>query len=346
MSNDQVLISVIVPVHNAEQYLLPCFRSLSAQSHSNLEVFLVDDGSTDSSGKICDEYAETDGRFHVVHTPCNGPGSARNTGLDLARGEWIAFVDSDDVLHPDYFKYLLDAAVSTGTELAACEYQDQFGMDYPQFQQVTVNLRVISSETAIYSLLSGMISFMVVWAKLFSRRLLESIRFKTSMVEDTDFMARIFPGVSQIAYLENELYYYYRREGTLSISVNYQYYKVFAYWEILQYYKGQFPKYTEMAARLCLNSVSNFNKYRDQVSEPIRQQVDRIWNAAWKIAFPGKGLTKEKARMWLKLHFPKVYQKLVNFLSVLPDRTRMKLITTVSRRVARNVQKGLSVNKD
>ena len=318
MSNNQVLISIIVPVHNVEQYLLPCLQSLSAQSHSNLEVFLVDDGSTDSSGKICDGYAAKDGRFHVIHTPCNGPGSARNVGLDLAKGEWIGFVDSDDALHPDYLKCLLEAAVSMGTDISACEYQELFGTDSPQIQEMTVAPRIIPSETAISNLLSERILYMVVWGKLYSKKLIGGIRFKTMWVEDTEFLSRLYPTVSQIAFLDNRLYFYYRRTGALSATLNYQHYKVFAYWGVSEYYQEHYPEYSGKAVRMCLNSIGNFNLNRNQVPEPVRQQVDRIRDAAWKIAFPDRGLTKEKARYWLKLHFPRSCRKLVTiYLSIL-----------------------------
>ncbi len=96
-------ISVIVPVYNVEKYLSRCIDSILAQTFTDFELLLIDDGSPDSSGKICDEYAKKDGRIRVFHKPNGGVSSARNLGLDYARGEWIAFVDSDDWIHEDCF---------------------------------------------------------------------------------------------------------------------------------------------------------------------------------------------------------------------------------------------------
>ena len=305
MSDNQELVSVVVPVHNVERFLLPCLKSISAQSHSNLEVFLVDDGSTDSSGKICDEFAVKDGRFHVIHTSCNGPGPARNVGLDASHGEWIAFVDSDDVLHPHYIKYLLEAAISTGTDLSACEYQGLLESESPQFHEVTIALRVISSEDAIQYMFSCRFSYAVVWAKLFRKSLLLGVRFKSMMVEDTEFLSRVFPLASKIAYFENKLYYYYRRERSLSHSSIYKSNMVFAYWGIVENYQKNYPEYTKMAALFCLHSVSWFRSQRKNESKMIRAMVDQIQKASWKIAFPYRGFTREKGIIWFKIHFPK-----------------------------------------
>ena len=96
-------ISVIVPAYNTKQYLPRCIDSILSQSFSNFELPLIDDGSTDGGGKICDAYAEKDSRIRVFHKENGGASSARNLGLDKARGEWITFVDSDDFVEKDYF---------------------------------------------------------------------------------------------------------------------------------------------------------------------------------------------------------------------------------------------------
>ena len=98
--NQNPLISIIIPVYNVEDYIRPCLDSILAQTYTNFEAILVDDGSKDGSGRICDEYAEKDSRFIVVHKENGGVSSARNKGLEIAKGEWVLFCDSDDTLYP------------------------------------------------------------------------------------------------------------------------------------------------------------------------------------------------------------------------------------------------------
>lgn len=114
------VVSIIIPVYNAEKYLWDCLNSVSQQLFSDFEVILVDDGSIDSSGKICDEYACIDSRFSVLHTENRGVASARNTGLDYANGDWIVFVDSDDTVNPGYLSQMLEV-VDPKTDLVLCD---------------------------------------------------------------------------------------------------------------------------------------------------------------------------------------------------------------------------------
>ena len=114
------MISVIVPVYNVEPYLRKCLDSILAQTYRNLEILVIDDGSTDGSGRICDEYAGRDERIKVFHTENHGLSCARNLGLDNANGEWIGFVDSDDWIEPDMYEVLLPWAGKTATADVEC----------------------------------------------------------------------------------------------------------------------------------------------------------------------------------------------------------------------------------
>ena len=113
-------ISVIVPVFNAEPYLPACLDSVLGQTHRALEIILINDGSTDGSGAVCDEYAARDSRVTVIHQENTGPSAARNRGLDIAAGDWVTFVDSDDYLDADLCAYLLSAAEENGADLVQC----------------------------------------------------------------------------------------------------------------------------------------------------------------------------------------------------------------------------------
>ena len=120
MSNNP-LITVIVPVYNVEKYLTRCVDSIINQTYKNLEIILVDDGSTDSSPAICDNYAKKDSRINVIHKQNNGASSARNAALDIASGDYIGFVDSDDYINRDMYASLFDSIVDSGSDMAICE---------------------------------------------------------------------------------------------------------------------------------------------------------------------------------------------------------------------------------
>ena len=115
------LISVIVPVYNVEKYLDKCIQSILGQTYSNIELLLIDDGSTDSSGAICDKYVTQDSRVRVFHKSNEGVSAARNWGLDNAKGEWIAFVDADDWIDSDMYERMYNAAVQNQTDMVSCD---------------------------------------------------------------------------------------------------------------------------------------------------------------------------------------------------------------------------------
>lgn len=116
------MISVIIPVYNVEPYLRKCLDSVVNQTYKELEIFIIDDGSTDGSGAICDEYVKADKRIRVFHTENRGLSCARNLGLDEVKGEWIGFVDSDDWIEPDMYEVLLTRAKETGADVVECSF--------------------------------------------------------------------------------------------------------------------------------------------------------------------------------------------------------------------------------
>lgn len=116
------LISVIVPIYNCEKYLRECIDSILSNSYQTLEVILVNDGSTDSSPAVCDEYSLRDSRIKVIHQKNTGPVGARNTGLAHAHGRYVAFADADDVVSSTFYEIMVNAMESTGADIAACEF--------------------------------------------------------------------------------------------------------------------------------------------------------------------------------------------------------------------------------
>lgn len=206
------LISIIVPVYNAEKTLNRCVDSILSQTFNNFELLLINDGSTDRSGELCDEYAAKDKRVKVFHKKNGGVSSARNVGLDNAKGEWITFCDSDDFVYPNWLKNYIDK-ISDGIDLICqafeCdkslvhEFKDKriFGITYKGCIQDGV-LLLYKNDILGY-----------LWVKLFKRSIIESykLRFDTryNYQEDQEFCFRYFCYIKTIGCIKNIGYYYY-----------------------------------------------------------------------------------------------------------------------------------------
>lgn len=182
----KTMLSVIVPVYNVQNYLKRCLDSLQSQTYANLEFILVDDGSSDGSGKICDEYAACDDRFRVIHQENSGAASARNVGLDVARGEWIGFVDSDDYIEPDMYSYLLELGKRYGADIAQCgmfwEEANQQKICYTAEQETCIQLEK-DVPTELWEYFANSSS-----NKLFLRERVDNKRFNSAFVIGEDFL--------------------------------------------------------------------------------------------------------------------------------------------------------------
>lgn len=210
-------VSVIVPVYNGEKYLGECLDSILAQSHSDIELIVVDDGSTDASGTIGDTYARCDSRVRVLHQTNGGPGAARNTGIDAATGSWLCFVDADDMLHPRAVELLLDAATRCDAQIACAGYMRAYE---PDFGTVDITrCRVVDSLNAIEQVLHqrfGMLNSSVCGQLYDARIMAQGLRFdETILYEDLDFFYRIYELARRVVGLNVILYFY--RDTPMSI---------------------------------------------------------------------------------------------------------------------------------
>ena len=211
-----MLISVIIPVYKAEKYLGRCMDSILAQSLSDYELILVDDGSPDQSGAICDAYAKQDGRVRVIHQKNGGAAAARNTGLDAAAGEWIAFIDSDDWVHPDYLRLLYEAARQRGADLSACRYETVRGRFAHDEEDQTLRF---SEENAEEYWVGNRIGATVPWGKLYRRELFRDLRYPLGRIGEDEFVTyRLLFGSNRLAVIDNVLYRYFVNDEGVSRS--------------------------------------------------------------------------------------------------------------------------------
>lgn len=214
------LISIIVPIYNTERYLPKCIDSLIAQTYRNIEIILVDDGSSDNCSSICDEYAAKDSRVKVIHKPNGGASSARNAGLDIIQGELVTFVDSDDYIEPDAISKMFDAISNTNADIA-CMHANLIASDYSLIKTESNNTSVISRCTS-NEYIRGMCrkeKSESVCDKLFRASLFEKNRFEQGKLnEDFFFLSKLLFADLKIAEVDYAGYNYYQREGSITHS--------------------------------------------------------------------------------------------------------------------------------
>ena len=210
------LISIIVPVYKVEPYLRKCVESILNQTYRNLEIILVDDGSPDNCGAICDAWEEKDGRIKVIHKKNGGLSDARNAGLAIATGEYISFIDSDDYIAPAFVAELYKAILETGADIAECAtaYVDETGnilrqrnvAPLPQMDKIKA-LRQLVLEDGIYQ---------TVWNKLYRRAVVDGILFEKGKHHEDDFWTyQVFDRIDKLATVTQPMYYYLQRSGSI-----------------------------------------------------------------------------------------------------------------------------------
>lgn len=215
------MISIIVPIYNVEKYLEPCVESILNSTYKDFELILVDDGSTDGSGEICERYAIKDNRVRVIHKSNGGVSDARNTGLKMAIGSYLMFVDGDDVIHPQMIEILFNSLTSDDYDLSAvriCPVAQSENNKYLSIQLPvsldTIELSREEYERRISNDSTG--QFLGPWAKLFKKSLIEGLWFKPLASEDAEWNVRLALRIRKAILLDQELYFYVLSENSLT----------------------------------------------------------------------------------------------------------------------------------
>lgn len=213
-------ISVIVPVYKVEPYLRQCVDNILGQTFRDFELILVDDGSPDCCPVICDEYAEQDSRVKVIHKENGGLSSARNAGLDVAKGDYIAFVDSDDWIHPEYLVQLMNAIQSQNADMAVCNIIPSYPPDYTGWKR---KASVLEYEKLTQQQMADRLTekanwfYVVACNKLYRRGIWDGLRFPEGFIhEDEAVIHRVIGKCEKIAVIPETLYFY--RQLTSSIT--------------------------------------------------------------------------------------------------------------------------------
>lgn len=207
------LITVIIPVYNVEAYLERCIESVITQNYKELEIILVDDGSKDSSGAICDRYAAKDNRIKVIHKPNGGLGPARNSALDIAKGEYLLFIDSDDYILDGIIRKLYDACEQDNADISCCGYRSgnktyYCGKDREVLDTVPAAQKMLMCD--------GMDAN--AWCKLYKKELFDGIRYPACVYEVVPVSYKVFFRASKVSNIKECGYYLEKRQGSITRS--------------------------------------------------------------------------------------------------------------------------------
>lgn len=318
------LISVITAVYNIEDYLPRCVDSILAQTFRNLEIILVDDGSTDSCPALCDAYAREDERVRVIHKKNGGLSDARNAGLDAANGDYIGFVDGDDWIDADMYRAMYEACEKNAAQLAVCRYKQITGSGV--IDASAGNSVLLSRDEALEIYVCGDDRYLIynsVWSKLFSRQLVGDMRFPVGKnSEDIMYTTKAFCRMERCVYLDTAYYnYVLDREGSImnEKAGERRMRDEIPFWrEQISYFRDAgMPELADKAAyhfyRRMLFYYIDFRKekktwgFADEIAGQLRGE-----KAAIKSVYAGDYAARgDRARMKLFLASPRLYDRTV-----------------------------------
>lgn len=278
-------VSVIVPVYNTEKYIARCIESILNQSFKDYEIILIDDGSSDNSGNICDYYSEIDNRIKVIHIENNGVSFARNYAINISNGKYITFIDSDDIIDSDMLKTLYELLINNEVDMALCSYK---GKDNISLISKEDKLIKYTKEEACDMFFTNLEPFApsFVWGRMIKKSLLKERKFREDifLMEDALFNIELILNCNNgIIFTTKQLYYYIQREGTASNTFNKRRISSFyALEEILlianKVNKKYEDEYLKIYSKLVLNILQDIIKYDFDGNREIYYEIAKKIN--------------------------------------------------------------------
>ena len=305
------LISVVVPVYKVEKYLERCIQSIVTQSYGNIEIILVDDGSPDKCPIICDQWKEKDSRIRVIHKKNGGLSDARNEGIRIAKGEYIAFVDSDDYVHPQFIEILYSVITQRQADVVACEYEEVSADSV-----LNVTKKIYFDDISFKQLIEytpTAIAFNV-WNKLYKRELFDSIQFPVGKIhEDVGIWWELLYYAKNIVAISDRLYYYCQNQDSIMrVEYGMQHMDLpeVIYLQYCRLKKLPDDLYASKVLEACLNIYPNL--YEKLIDNPKFGKYDkriffRSYREKLSIAKNDKNIRKmEKIKHWVYSRVPVV----------------------------------------
>lgn len=334
------MISVIVPVYNVFPYLGECIETICRQTFKDLEILLIDDGSTDGSGALCDDFAKRDTRIKVIHQENQGLSCARNIGIEQASGEYIVFIDSDDRIHPEMIQIMYNAMCQYAAELVICSHK-RIQEKEPQ----GVYVKKIKVEAQDTEVLSGRecikrtntyerVDMTVAWNKLYRKSLFRYLRYPVGRMHEDEFLTyKILYSLKACVYIKIPLYEYRMRKNSIMGSKNIRRLKdkLDATEEKCHFFEQKKDKelYYETLRRYETSIAEVILALRDMSSEVVlRQELEKRFKAVYREkVIPSPIAFRHKVKYMIFMKVPKLYR----FLKNMDDRRNRS--TTVSARL-------------
>ncbi len=282
------LVSVIIPVYKVENYLKRCVDSVLAQTYENIEIILVDDGSPDNCGEMCDEYARADSRVVVIHKENGGVSAARNIGVERSHGEYVTFVDSDDYISPDYVEYLYSLLFDNDADVAIAGFNKTSDDSCDFASDSENNVKIINGKEACEKLLDGMrfMQFVTPWVKLFKRKIIHKYPFPVGRrYEDEATLYKIYYSACRVAYSDKVLYAYY---DNLSSYMNTRGGEFKKDWFSVMYERAEFfaanneKKLSRRAYKILIRYLANDSlNYKRRSDELLYDIAKKKWHSKY-----------------------------------------------------------------
>lgn len=315
------LISIVVPIYNVEQYLQKCVDSLINQTYKNLEIILVDDGSPDNCPKICDEYAKQDSRIKVIHKENGGLSDARNAGMNIATGEYISFIDSDDWIKSEMIEDMYNRMIEDNSDLVSSGvlWADEDGVE---IRNATVSENcVLNTEQAMTELINDGKLKQHVWNKLYKADLIKNIPFDKGKYHEDVFWSYKVIGEAERISIEKNSYYFYVQRSESIMGEKYSAKRLDALDAMelrCEYIKEKFPNLYNNALTIYIGSCM----YHLQLALSVGTDKDVIRNIKSRISYRKNGNVFEnlagKQKLWMHMFvlMPTATCKLRNLLKI------------------------------
>ena len=344
------MVSIIVPVYNVEKYLKRCIESLICQTYKNVEIILVDDGSTDNSSTICDFYAQMDDRIKVIHKSNGGLSDARNAGIEVAKGEYFAFVDSDDYVSPDFIMLLIKACEENNADIAQCrcisvdgdEGYTSFREDYPVscFSGYDMIKRIYTDNG---------VETIVIWSKLYRRHLYENIRFPKGKLHEDEFTSyKLFDNSNVVCLVAAELYFYRNNPNSIvrsqykperlaifeALSERMEYFAVRKYDELISQTRYAYVKQLKIHIT-AMQSVLELSQQKSELTKQLKEMLPQVLKDN-SISFPDKKELLLFVKLYFLLKIKSIVKNILSAANNLCKRVRLKIIKIFKKATLKN----------
>lgn len=314
-------ISIVVPIYKVEKYLNKCIESILKQTYKNLEIILVDDGSPDSCGKICDRYKQKDNRIIVIHQENKGLSGARNTGLSRATGKYICFIDSDDYINQNMIETLYNNLKLTNSDISICGFSQVGEDEIIEKTQKEIAIKVMNKETCLKKLLYHKYNIdIVTWNKLYKKELFNNIKFpERKIYEDFATIPFLIDKANSICCTNQKMYYYVQRKGSINNDSNFNV-KIYDLIENLKIMEDFIvSKYSKIYKDIipgilffniiAINQIIKFNRC-DENKEYISEIQDKVNKYKKNIIFSNRLTILQKTKLVLLSNL-KLYKKIL-----------------------------------